>query len=71
MPAGNASACEPIDGIKVATKNGWFVARPSGIESLHRLHAESVASPAHLQRILVDAQGLGAAVIAPVAEVVA
>jgi phosphoglucomutase len=46
----------PIDGLKVISKNGWFVARPSGTEDIYEVYAESFQSEDHLQRILVDAQ---------------
>ena len=47
---------EPIGGIKVNTANGWFAARPSGTENIYKIYAESFTSPAHLQRVLTEAQ---------------
>ena len=47
---------EPIGGIKVNTANGWFAARPSGTEDIYKIYAESFTSPAHLQRVLTEAQ---------------
>ncbi|HEV8319200.1 MAG TPA: phosphoglucomutase (alpha-D-glucose-1,6-bisphosphate-dependent) [Vicinamibacterales bacterium] len=47
---------EPIDGLKVVTSNGWFAARPSGTEDVYKIYAESFRSPAHLDRIVLDAQ---------------
>jgi phosphoglucomutase len=44
-----------IGGLKVATENGWFAARPSGTENICKLYAESFVSDAHLQRIVADA----------------
>ena len=47
-----------IGGIKVETKNGWFAARPSGTESIYKIYAESFRDPAHLDRLLREAQAL-------------
>ncbi|MBV8802752.1 MAG: alpha-D-glucose phosphate-specific phosphoglucomutase [Gammaproteobacteria bacterium] len=47
---------QPIQGIKVVSKNGWFVARASGTESIYEICAESFKSPDHLQMILDEAQ---------------
>lgn len=41
-----------IGGLKVATANGWFAARPSGTEDIYKLYAESFRSPEHLEQIL-------------------
>jgi phosphoglucomutase len=46
----------PIGGLKVASGQGWFVARPSGTEDIVKLYAESFRDEAHLQRILAEAQ---------------
>jgi phosphoglucomutase len=46
----------PIGGLKVATKNGWFAARPSGTENVYKIYAESMQSAAHLQAILEEAR---------------
>ncbi|WAC08918.1 MAG: phosphoglucomutase (alpha-D-glucose-1,6-bisphosphate-dependent) [Thermodesulfobacteriota bacterium] len=46
----------PIGGLKVATKNGWFAARPSGTENIYKLYAESFKSQAHLNAIIEQAQ---------------
>lgn len=48
----------PIGGLKVATENGWFAARPSGTEDVYKLYAESFKSAEHLQRILAEARGI-------------
>jgi phosphoglucomutase len=40
----------------VATKNGWFAARPSGTENIYKLYAESFKSQAHLNAIIEQAQ---------------
>jgi len=53
-PGNNAD----IGGIKVITKNGWFVARPSGTEEIYEIFAESFVSEEHLNKILKEAQGI-------------
>jgi phosphoglucomutase len=45
-----------IGGIKVATKNGWFAARPSGTEEVYKIYAESFKSADHLKQIQQEAQ---------------
>jgi phosphoglucomutase len=47
---------QPIGGIKVVAKNGWFAARPSGTEEVYKIYAESFCSKDHLLRIQRDAQ---------------
>ena len=51
-PGNNA----PIDGLKVISKGGWFVVRPSGTEEIYEIYAESFHDKNHLQRILDEAQ---------------
>jgi phosphoglucomutase len=46
----------PIGGLKIATEQGWFAARPSGTEDIYKIYAESFRGPSHLQRILEEAQ---------------
>ena len=46
----------PIGGLKVATANGWFAARPSGTEDIYKIYAESFRGAEHLARILEEAQ---------------
>jgi phosphoglucomutase len=46
----------PIDGLKVMSENGWFVARPSGTENIYKLYAESFKSHTHLEAIIEQAQ---------------
>ena len=46
----------PIGGLKVATDNGWFAARPSGTEHVYKIYAESFRGEDHLQLILDDAR---------------
>jgi phosphoglucomutase len=47
-----------IGGLKVATENGWFAARPSGTEDVYKVYAESFRGEDHLHRILEEAQAL-------------
>ncbi|MFW5931501.1 MAG: phosphoglucomutase (alpha-D-glucose-1,6-bisphosphate-dependent) [Desulfohalobiaceae bacterium] len=53
----------PIGGLKVSTRNGWFAARPSGTEDLYKIYAESFMSQEHLERIMGEAQQLVARVL--------
>ena len=48
----------PIGGVKVITKNGWFAARPSGTEDVYKIYAESFRGRDHLTRIQQEAQAL-------------
>jgi len=54
----------PIGGIKVATENGWFAARPSGTEDIYKIYAESFHSEDHLRAILREAQSIVDAALA-------
>ena len=45
-----------IGGLKVATANGWFAARPSGTEDIYKIYAESFKGKDHLKRIIAEAQ---------------
>jgi phosphoglucomutase len=47
---------QPLGGIKVIAKNGWFAARPSGTEDVYKMYAESFLSETHLKNIQDDAQ---------------
>jgi len=47
---------EPIGGLKVVTRSGWFAARPSGTENIYKIYAESFESEMHLKNIVNDAQ---------------
>lgn len=47
---------QPIGGLKVVTKNGWFAARPSGTEEVYKIYAESFLGESHLKQIQGDAQ---------------
>mgnify|MGYP005850694191 CR=1 FL=1 len=53
----------PIGGLKVVTANGWFAARPSGTENITKIYAESFRDPAHLDRIVTEAQQIVAAAL--------
>ena len=46
----------PIGGLKVSARNGWFAARPSGTEDIYKIYAESFISEAHLAEIQKGAQ---------------
>jgi phosphoglucomutase len=46
----------PIGGLKVATKSGWFAARPSGTENVYKIYAESFESQSKLDQIVAEAQ---------------
>lgn len=52
----HASNGEAIGGIKVATKNGWFAARPSGTENIAKLYAESFLGKEHLIKLISEAK---------------
>ncbi len=43
-------------GIKVATRNGWFAARPSGTEEVYKIYAESFRDQDHLRQIQQEAK---------------
>jgi phosphoglucomutase len=58
---GNGAA---IGGLKIASANGWFAARPSGTESIYKIYAESFLDQQHLQRIVEEAQAIVDAAIA-------
>ncbi|MCC6128989.1 MAG: alpha-D-glucose phosphate-specific phosphoglucomutase [Acidobacteria bacterium] len=52
---GNGAA---IGGLKVATADGWFAARPSGTEDVYKIYAESFKGRDHLRRIQEEARQL-------------
>ncbi|MFA5595297.1 MAG: phosphoglucomutase, alpha-D-glucose phosphate-specific, partial [Trueperaceae bacterium] len=52
---------EPLGGVKVATANGWFAARPSGTEDLYKIYAESFKGEDHLKQLQQEAQEVVAA----------
>jgi phosphoglucomutase len=54
----------PIGGLKVATRRGWFAARPSGTENVYKLYAESFAGEDHLRRIQQEAREIIARALA-------
>ena len=47
-----------LGGIKVASKNGWFAARPSGTEEIYKIYAESFLGADHLKKIQQEAQSI-------------
>jgi phosphoglucomutase len=48
----------PIGGLKVATENGWFAARPSGTEEVYKIYAESFRGATHLRAIQEEARAI-------------
>ena len=54
----------PIGGLKAATANGWFAARPSGTEDIYKIYAESFLGASHLSRLLEEAQTVVSAALA-------
>ncbi len=50
---GNGAA---IGGLKVATENAWFAARPSGTEDKYKIYAESFKGADHLEQVQAEAQ---------------
>lgn len=46
----------PIGGLKVVTANGWFAARPSGADDVHKIYAESFVGPEHLAHLQQEAR---------------
>ena len=50
---GNAA---DIGGLKVATKDAWFAARPSGTEDVYKIYAESFRGPEHLAQVQDEAR---------------
>jgi phosphoglucomutase len=54
----------PIGGVKVASKNGWFAARPSGTEDIYKIYAESFRDERHLRSLLEEAQSIVDAALA-------
>ena len=55
---------QPIGGLKVATANGWFAARPSGTEDVYKVYAESFVDEDHLHKIQEEAKAIIAGVFA-------
>ncbi len=48
----------PLGGLKVATRRGWFAARPSGTENVYKIYAESFAGVEHLRSLQQEAREL-------------
>jgi phosphoglucomutase len=53
-----------IGGLKVATENGWFAARPSGTEDVYKIYAESFRGEAHLRQLQDEARAMVSAAFA-------
>ncbi|MFT4935092.1 MAG: phosphoglucomutase [Pseudoalteromonas distincta] len=49
------SSGEPLGGVRVRTRSGWFAARPSGTEPIYKIYAESFVSGEHLRQIQQEA----------------
>lgn len=47
---------EAIGGLKVASDNAWFAARPSGTEDVYKIYAESFVSAEHLEQVNAEAR---------------
>jgi phosphoglucomutase len=54
----------PVGGIKVIAKDGWFAARPSGTEEIYKIYAESFLGQDHLRQIQQEAQTIVTATLA-------
>ena len=54
----------PVGGIKVATDNGWFAARPSGTENVYKIYGESFRGREHLETLLSEARAMVARALA-------
>lgn len=52
----HAPGGDPIGGVKVIARNGWFAARPSGTEDVYKIYAESFLGEQHLRRIQAEAR---------------
>jgi phosphoglucomutase len=52
-----------IGGLKVATAEGWFAARPSGTEDVYKIYAESFRGTEHLAKIVEEAKTIVARAI--------
>ncbi len=48
----------PIGGVKVIAKSGWFAERPSGTEDVYKIYAESFRDGDHLRRIQDEARAI-------------
>ncbi len=48
----------PIGGLKVATEQAWFAARPSGTEDVYKVYAESFRGREHLEQVIDEAGAL-------------
>lgn len=57
---------EPLGGLKIETRNGWFAARPSGTENVYKIYAESFKGPQHLACLQAEAREMVDAALAEV-----
>jgi phosphoglucomutase len=67
---GNPGDGNPIGGIKVIAKDGWFAARPSGTEEIYKIYAESFVGQKHLRQIEEEAQTIVSETLARSAQAV-
>jgi phosphoglucomutase len=58
----------PIGGIKVVARDGWFAARPSGTEEIYKIYAESFLGQDHLRLVEQEAQTIVSETLARSAE---
>jgi len=47
---------QPIGGVKIIAKSGWFAARPSGTEDIYKIYAESFQGTQHLNALVSEGQ---------------
>lgn len=52
---GNGAA---LGGLKVATKNAWFAARPSGTEDVYKIYTETFLGEDHLRAVQEEARAI-------------
>ncbi|MEV0231567.1 phosphoglucomutase (alpha-D-glucose-1,6-bisphosphate-dependent) [Nonomuraea sp. NPDC050786] len=52
-----------LGGVKVATENAWFAARPSGTEDVYKIYAESFRGADHLAKVQEEARSLVSAAL--------
>jgi len=45
-----------IGGVKVSSRGGWFAARPSGNRGYFKIYGREFSRPAHLGRLIAEAQ---------------
>ena len=48
----------PLGGVKVIAKSGWFAVRPSGTEDVYKIYAETFRDRDHLRQIQEEARAM-------------